>query len=125
MFIERSLASVGAILLNCLFGAALAQPPSITCYFTEPFVRTVISLHRHTLTVNFDVKKRKKVERGLSLQVTSPTGLQLKNKAGEVIQELLLSHRGSDGMSDQVYPYEVRWTPRNEELPQALYGGCR
>jgi uncharacterized membrane protein len=35
-----------------------------------------------------------------------------------VVQRLELSFRGSDGMSDRVYPYEAHW------LSKDLHGGC-
>ncbi len=125
MSIGRTSVWAAAVVLGCLGANARAQPAPITCYFTEPFVRTVFDPGRHTLTVVYDVEKRSDVERGVSLQASSPTDLRLRNRTGEVVQELKLSHHGSDGMSDRVYPYEARWTPRNDGLPQVLYGGCK
>ena len=36
----------------------------------------------------------------------------------QVVQRLELSYKGSDGMSDFVYPYSVHW------ISEDLYGGC-
>jgi hypothetical protein len=96
----------------------------ITCSFTEPFVRTSYDSDLQTLTLTYDVEKRRETQKSVSLHTLSPTVFELWNANNEVIQHLELDHQGSDGMSDRIYPYEVKWTPRDASLPEVLFGGC-
>ena len=108
----------------CGLAAALASPatPSradvIRCVFTEPFITTVYNTNQSTLTIFHDVEKREDAPIFLSFQIIKPGVFELWESKNQVVQRLELSFRGSDGMSDQVYPYDVEW------LPLKLRGGC-
>jgi hypothetical protein len=109
------------------FSSFLTEPVLarvIACSFTEPFIRTSYDSDHRTLTITYDVENRSEVQRNISLKAITPTILELQNEKKQVVQRLKLSFRGSDGMSDRLYPYAVQWTPMNDELPQVLYGGC-
>lgn len=87
----------------------------IKCTFTEPFINTVYSMAQQTLTTSAsDVKTQ--ITKNVSFQIKGPGKFELVAKNGEVLQELTLNQNGSDGMSEQVYPYEVK--------AGLLIGGC-
>jgi hypothetical protein len=108
----------------CGLAAALAWPAGssradvIRCVFTEPFITTVYNTNQSTLTIFHDVEKREDAPVFLSFQIIKPGVFELWDSKNQVIQRLELSFQGSDGMSDQLYPYDVEW------LPLKLRGGC-
>jgi hypothetical protein len=101
-----------------LSGASSARADIVRCVFTEPFITTVYNTNQSTLTIFHDVGNREDAPAFLSFQIIKPGFFELWNSKNEVVQRLQLSFRGSDGMSDQVYPYEVEW------VPMKLHGGC-
>jgi uncharacterized membrane protein len=104
-------------LLN--FTASTAHADMIRCSFTEPFVVTTYSTNTKELDISYDVEASKsKTLKDVSLQIMGPGVFELWNAKQQVVQRLELSNKGSDGMSDYIYPYSVHWIPEN------LYGGC-
>lgn len=93
-----------------------ASADVITCTFTEPFVQTTYSMTQSTLTYTEAFENTDKVVKNVSFQIKSAGVFELVSKSGEVLQTLTLNNNGSDGMSENVYPYEVK-----SELG---YGGC-
>lgn len=99
-----------------------AQADIIKCRFSEPSVNTTYSTTQSTLTYDEDgavVKVIKKV----SFQIKSAGVFELVSNEGQVLQTLILNNKGSDGMSDRVYPYQAQL----HELDQAVnagVGGC-
>lgn len=74
-----------------------------------------------TLTYK-DYENKTKVIKGVSFQIKSAGVYELvKNK--KTLQTLTLNHKGSDGMSDKNYPYEVK-DHDLEMMANGGYGGC-
>jgi uncharacterized membrane protein len=67
-------------------------------------------------------KTNRKVLKHVSFQIKGSGLFELVGKDKKVIQELNLNNRGSDGMSDFVFPYEVKWVADGQR--SELYGGC-
>jgi uncharacterized membrane protein len=106
------------VLLGGLVLSDTAKADIIKCSFTEPFMTTSYDTSRRRMTVTHDVEKRRTVLNGISMQQTKPRVFEFRNSSGRVLQRVERSCRGSDGMSDRVYPYEAQW------IAQKLYGGC-
>jgi uncharacterized membrane protein len=85
-----------------------AQADVIQCGFTEPFVSTTYSMAQQTLTYKNDVEKNQKVIKNVSFQIKDAGTFELVSKNGDVLQTIKLTNNGSDGMSDTLYPYEVK-----------------
>lgn len=101
-----------------------AQADIIKCSFTEPFITTEYSTTQSTLTIRHDGTDEKKVIKNVSFQIKAAGDFELVSKDGKILQKLFLNFKGSDGMSDNIYPYDVQdytWTGNNQH---ALYGGC-
>ncbi len=93
----------------------------IQCTFTEPFVDSTYSMTNSTLTYEV-FEGQKKIMVGVSFQIKGPGLFELVQN-GRVIQTLSLNFLGSDGMSDMVYPYEVK-DESNVTGHGSLVGGC-
>lgn len=90
--------------------AVASQADIIKCSFTEPFINTTYSMAQQSLTYSTftgEDKPEEKVIKNVSFQIKGPGEFELVNKDGVVLQKLSLNNRGSDGMSDKQYPYEV------------------
>ncbi len=105
------------------FVSLSAQADVITCRFTEPFLTTTYNMEKHTFTV-FDNAEKKLVSktRRVAFVVKGPGQFEIVTRKGQVLQKLNLNFQGSDGMSDQVYPYDVQWLTA-EHLNNQM-GGC-
>ncbi len=116
IFFMRKLAMSTVLLL-----ASITYADIINCVFTEPFVTSIYSMNRSTLTY-LDSENKKKVLNNVSFQIKAAGVFELV-KDGKVLQILLLNNQGSDGMSDMVYPYDVEDFSQ-EKLPNKSRGGC-
>jgi hypothetical protein len=111
-------------ILSLLF-AAHASADIIVCSFTEPFLTTTYSMAQQKLTVNDDVTGKAKVFKNVSFQIMGPGTFELRNKKGEVLQTLNLTNKGSNGMGETVYPFEVVSSEKIQPLgANNGYGGC-
>ena len=99
-----------------------AHADVIKCTFTEPFVTTVYNIDKQTLT-EIDVEDKQKVTENVSFEIKSAGSFELVNEAGKVLQKIELNGRGSDGMSDTTYPFEVTDTSM-DGLANNGVGGC-
>jgi uncharacterized membrane protein len=112
------------ISLALLFSAS-AQADIIKCVFTEPFISFEYSMTQSNLTVIDPVssypEEKKTVESGVSFQIKDAGVFELWDKNKNVVAELVLNYQGSDGMSDNQFPYSVKWTDKNWGTN---YGGC-
>jgi len=102
--------------------ASVSSADVIKCTFTEPFIDTTYSMTQSTLTYkNIDGKTT--VLKNVSFQIKDAGEFVLLSKDRKVLQELNLDHKGSNGMSDTVYPYSVK---DNSPVMTANggYGGC-
>lgn len=59
----------------------------------------------------------------VSFQIKGPAKFELVSKDGKVLQSLDLNFKGSDDMSEQTYPIEVRDSMLQERANHGL-GGC-
>jgi hypothetical protein len=109
----RCLALLGSLLLPDIVKADV-----IKCSFTEPFMTTSYDTSLQKMTVTYDVEKRRKVFDGITMREIRPKVFEFRNAQGQVLQRVERSCRGSDGMSDRVYPYQAEW------ILQKLHGGC-
>jgi len=96
----------------------LAQADVIKCQFTEPFITTTYSMVQQKLTWVDNVDNTTKTIKNVSFQIKGPGEFELLDANKNVIQTINLNFKGSDGMSDRVYPYDVQWNSKS------LYGGC-
>ena len=96
---------------------AIAQADIIKCSFTEPFINVEYSMTQSTLRT-VDMEGKKTVTKNVSFQILGAGSFELRNKYNNVIMRLELNNKGSDGMSDRIYPYESQW------LTKGLWGGC-
>jgi uncharacterized membrane protein len=112
---------MGKFVLLAILGLSVqASADVIKCSFTEPFIQTTYSTDQKTLTID-TLGTQPQVISDVSLQTTGPQQFLLVAKDGRVIQKLALNYKGSDGMSDDVYPYDVQYSYK---AGQTLYGGC-
>lgn len=103
------------ILFSAVVTASLvstsAQADIIRCVFTEPFVTSVYSTSQQTLTYDTSFMNKKKgsvtVFKNVSFQIKGAGKFELVAKDGKVLQSLDLTNKGSDGSSDNVFPFEV------------------
>ncbi|MBC7421691.1 MAG: hypothetical protein H7328_13260 [Bdellovibrio sp.] len=100
------------ILTAVLLANVSAHADIIKCDFTEPFLATTYSMTQQTLTYDTSFltgnKGSTKVFKNVSFQIKGAGKFELVAKDGTVLQKLDLSFNGSNGMSDGVYPYEVK-----------------
>lgn len=95
-----------------------AQADIIKCNFTEPFISFQYSMTQSAVELvdySYDPAKKTTVK-NVSMQVKGPGYFELWNKNNQVIATLTLDNNGSDGMSDNRYPYSIQW--------KNMYGGC-
>ena len=104
-----------------------------SCSFTEPFVSLEYDSSKGTLaTITPDdyvelpdgsSKANPVVTEGVSLRVTATGKFELVDNAGVVLYELELTNAGSDGMSDTVYPFDIK-AKSSQLMPPDYLGGC-
>ncbi len=105
------------IIATTLLLASISQADIIKCSFTEPFINTTYSTSKSTLTYEgADMKTN--VVKNVSLQIKSAGVFELVSKKGKVLQTLELNNKGSNGMSDAVYPYHAK------DNSIGIFGGC-
>jgi hypothetical protein len=63
------------------------------------------------------------VVKNVSFQIKGPGEFELVAKDGTVLQKLTLNNKGSDGMSDRVFPYEVE-DKGMAGMANSGWGGC-
>lgn len=116
----KQLSIIGATALISLS----AQADIIKCSFTEPFINTEYSTTQSTLTIINGPLEETEVIKNVSFQIKSAGEFELVSKEGKVLQRLFLNFKGSDGMSDNIYPYDVQDYKWTGDSKHALYGGC-
>jgi len=107
------------------FIAAASQADIIKCTFTEPFIDTTYSMAQQSLTYSMFTgeKPEVKVIKNVSFQIKSAGEFELVAKDGTVLQKISLNNKGSDGMSDRSYPYEVEDKSMGG-FANSGWGGC-
>lgn len=99
-----------------------AQADLIQCDFTEPFIQTTYSMAQQKLTVRVFGESSPQMISNVSFQIKSPGEFEIVSAEGRVLQKLSLNYKGSNGMSDTTYPYDVQYTFQDKASP--LFGGC-
>lgn len=115
--------------LVAFFTLSVAQADTLICYFTEPFFNVVYDTDTKTLHIrqlvagenqnqvltfkNVELKRLPQLE---PTPLQSYAQYELQADTGETLLSLILNYRGSDGMSDFLYPYEA--------IHNRYYGGC-
>lgn len=103
--------------------SSFASADVIKCTFTEPFVSTTYSMAQQSLTIDNGSEGTKKVIKDVSFQIKGAGRFELVDKSGKVLQKLSLTGKGSDGMSDATYPYEVV-DASQQKFANSGIGGC-
>lgn len=109
---------VAALLLT----ATGAQADVIECVFTEPFVNSTYDMASSTLTYT-DVEGKTQVTEYVNMIIKGPGVFELREEHGALLQTLNLTFKGSNGMSDHVYPFEVKDEGMGG-MANGGYGGC-
>jgi hypothetical protein len=100
-------------------GQSVAGADVIKCYFTEPFATYVYSTTESTLTVSdLSAEPTDSTLRNISLQIIGAGALEFWNAQNTAVLRLTIDGKGSDGMSDRIYPYSA------VRLPGGQQGGC-
>lgn len=101
-----------------------AKADIIKCIFTEPFITTIYSMSQSTLTIQDPNLKSPKVLKDVSFQIKAAGKFELVSKEGKILQKLDLNNKGSDGMSEHIYPFEVQDFTWSGDQTNPLWGGC-
>ena len=110
------------ILNSLILMASTGHADVIKCVFTEPFVDTTYSMTQSTLTYQ-ESENKIRVIKNVSFQIKSAGVFELIAKDGQVLQTLTLNNRGSDGIKDDIYPYEVQDSSMLSNANLGI-GGC-
>ena len=106
------------LVLGALMSPSAAWADVIVCSYTEPFIRTLYDTSLKTMTVVHDVQPRREILNRISMREIRPGVFEFRSAAGRTVQVIERNCRGSDGMSERVYPYAAQWIARK------LHGGC-
>ena len=109
------------LLVFGVFAPAVARAETLTCTYTEPFVNTVYQTGSRRLTLTRAVEKE--VHRFHVSARVRDGHIELVNRPQALRQTMVRDGKGSDGMSDTVFPWSstLAW----KRLPYRLHGGCR
>lgn len=107
--------------LTILLSSFAAKADIIKCYFTEPFLTVTYSMTQSKLTVKDEATQDTYSIKAVSFQIKGPGQFELWNSSNKAIMELDLNFQGSDGMSDNIYPYTAMYLNKGIGI---LYGGC-
>lgn len=100
-----------------LLAPSIGEADVIKCTFTEPFISTKYSMAQTSLTY-VDSLGNTRVEKNVSFQIKAAGAFDLVSSDGKVLQSLTVTNRGSDGMSELIFPYEVK------DSGLGMTGGC-
>ena len=111
-----------------LLASIASQADIITCNFTEPFIVSSYSMAQQSLTYYSNSgpngEQVTTVIKNVSFQIKDAGSFELTSKDGKVLQALTLNKKGSDGMSDNIYPYDVKDNSMGG-MANSGYGGCQ
>jgi hypothetical protein len=112
--VRATLASLA--LVGAMTSASLSRSEIIKCTYTEPFITTIYNSDTHEVTISNNALKTVTKLANVSRRTIKPKVFELRNAKKTIVQTMELNHRGSDGMTDTVYPYDSQWNK--------LHGGC-
>jgi len=111
-----------------IFASLASHADIIKCNFTEPFVVSSYSMAQQSLSYYSNSgpngEQVVNVINNVSFQIKDAGVFELVSKDGKVLQTLTLNNKGSDGMSDNIYPYDVKDNTMNT-FANSGYGGCQ
>lgn len=118
--------------LAVLFSATTSMAVELKCQFTEPFVTVKYQTLTGEMEVIAEYFESIPVIKGLeNVMINSVTNTQLNvvNLSDEVLLQIIPDGKGSDGMSDRVFPYSAVLTlpdlnVKDLHLEGPLHGGC-
>ena len=110
-----------SLLVLGLCAPASLRAETLTCVYTEPFVNTVYKTGGRRLTMTRAVEKEVHQFR-VSARIRA-ADIELVNRSQAFRQTMVRDGKGSDGMSDTVFPWSATLTWKG--LPHRLHGGCR
>jgi uncharacterized membrane protein len=100
-----------------------AQADVIKCFFTEPFFTIEYSTTSLRLKISgLEIPTAEETQ--VSFQIKAAGLFELHSQEHEVLMTLTLSGKGSDGMSDKVFPYEATLNAKRL-IPGTHRGGCQ
>ncbi len=119
--------------LAVLFSATTSMATELTCQFTEPFVTVKYQISTGEMTVIADDFQSIPAIQGLDIVFVNAgeknEQFNVLNSSKEVLLRIIPDGKGSDGMSDRVFPYSAVLTLPNLNvkdlhLEGPLHGGC-
>ncbi len=111
------------LLITLLFVGSVSHADVITCEFTEPFIESIYEMKKSTLSYIYDSGVVRTIK-NVSFLIKDTGSFELVDKDGKVLQTLKLNYEGSDGMSDRIFPYEVKDSSQ-EQMANSGIGGCK
>ncbi len=109
--------------ISSIFISSMASADIIKCVFTEPFGSSTYSMTQSVLKYDMAETENSKSFKNVSFQIKGAGEFELVSKEGKVLQKISLTKNGSDGMSDRVYPYEVKDSSMVMNANSGI-GGC-
>jgi uncharacterized membrane protein len=110
------------ILAAVLTGGVASHAETYTCYFTEPFYMVKADTAAKTLFVEEAPSGLRKTVHNVSFATTGAFEITFSS-GGENLMSLQLTGKGSDGMSDFVYPFDAKFL--SSPGPTGSVGGCQ
>jgi uncharacterized membrane protein len=103
--------------------SASAQAEIFTCHFTEPFVTVKYTTGTQTLSYQDFGADQKKPKLSAASFLIRDAGVFEVRQNGKVVMTLTLDKKGSDGASEDVYPYSVDYVSMRG-YANGGQGGC-
>ena len=104
----RSAAISGMSAILTLATASIVAAETFTCEFTEPWVTLTYSASSGRVMMKEDrARSGRIVARHVSLRHAGPGVILLFDARGAQVARLELTGKGTDGMSDKIYPYSI------------------
>ncbi len=104
----RSVFILSALAISILASPS-ARAEKFDCGFTEPFLTVTYDTATQVLVIKDEVMNTVRTQRAISFSVAGPGIFLLRDSKGTEVARLELTHEGSDGMSETVYPYSVTY----------------
>lgn len=110
------------LLLAALTFTTTANADIFKCSFTEPFINIQYSTTTNEMTTaQFNGEGEDvTVQKNVSFQIKGSNLFELLSADKKVLMKLNLNFKGSDGMSDTVFPYDAELMREGD----SLWGGC-
>ena len=111
-----------SVLTLLALAPTLANAETFQCAFTEPFYTVSYETSTQVMSVTDLVTNKTKSIAHVRFQISGSNAFSLVATDKTVLAQIVLDHRGSDGMSSDVYPYSM--TTKVINGPNSGVGGC-